>query len=697
MLEMTGAKPLPLGRADYPFALVLGAAGSGQYARLARKASGEAGSYDMHPYGASTATAEQGSWAQPTSKRARTQAPGFAPGLPLAPRLASEPAADCDSATDTDDEAAAALLLGMHANPQQRPASDTNPLALYVGAAVPRRRRSAPHRPPPPAPPPVAASDAGPAAANATVAEEAAVPQLVCGQCRQPVALSGERRPTFVCGNCRSRNGSHKRAQRALLAADPSVTVTVQQVLEATCAAHVRRSQATCDRSTPRAREDSSSSKDAADTHVTGGGTSSSGAAGSGGGEQQCSDAAAPDTHGRCKCGKRIAADHPPCKSELMLLCEKFQRRFGQLGARGEPQAIMLKDAVAELGVSRRRLYDIINVLEAVEIVRRTGKLTYEWRGLGHLPALLRRLVQEEGSGVPVEERVKRTPGIGAASGAQDTGGDSKEEAGRTQHTLWALSRKFVRVLLTRQGPLPLTEVAVLLMDDGVTEQRKSQTQITIERRLYDIGSILTAVGLIEKTYLGKRQPAFMWKQAQWAALDAAPSSAPPSHLPRQLPPTAQRQGAPAPAQRGSTPSPLLGTVAPSSGSGTASQWAMLPLAAHMHDALPYASATAAAAAASAMWTPPNLGFWPGVGAGAPPQQLYCPLPGVHPDAGGVPGAGLGVMRPMLLHPGPFGQMTALLHPGQVPGFAACMGVVSGEGSFPAGAMHLPGQQAPAR
>lgn len=66
--------------------------------------------------------------------------------------------------------------------------------------------------------------------------------------------------------------------------------------------------------------------------------------------------------------GKRIAPDHPPCKSELMLLCERFQQRFGTPNADGRPQEIMLKSAVAQLGVSRRRLYDIINVLEAVEV-----------------------------------------------------------------------------------------------------------------------------------------------------------------------------------------------------------------------------------------------------------------------------------------------------------------------------------------
>lgn len=146
----------------------------------------------------------------------------------------------------------------------------------------------------------------------------------------------------------------------------------------------------------------------------------------------------------------------------------------------------------------------------------RTGKLTYEWRGLSHLDSLLERFAEDEALGLPVEERARK-----ACTGPQDP--PRGDERGKTPHTLWALSRKFVRVLLTRRGPMPLTDVAQLLIGNGVAEARRSQTQITIERRLYDIGSILTAVGLIQKTYLGRRQPAFMWTYKRPVQVAAAP------------------------------------------------------------------------------------------------------------------------------------------------------------------------------
>lgn len=44
--------------------------------------------------------------------------------------------------------------------------------------------------------------------------------------------------------------------------------------------------------------------------------------------------------------------------------------------------------------------------------MRRVGKLMYEWMGFDHLPTLLEQLAQEEETGVPVEDRIRRAPTI---------------------------------------------------------------------------------------------------------------------------------------------------------------------------------------------------------------------------------------------------------------------------------------------
>ncbi len=55
----------------------------------------------------------------------------------------------------------------------------------------------------------------------------------------------------------------------------------------------------------------------------------------------------------------------------LGLLCEAFLREYGCEGA---PPTISLDVAAARLGVERRRIYDIVNVLEAIEVVARQQK-----------------------------------------------------------------------------------------------------------------------------------------------------------------------------------------------------------------------------------------------------------------------------------------------------------------------------------
>ena len=164
------------------------------------------------------------------------------------------------------------------------------------------------------------------------------------------------------------------------------------------------------------------------------------------------------------------------------------------------------------------------------QVVKRTGKLAYVWRGLAQLPALIEQLKREEEVGQPVRDRK------GAATLSQPA-------ERPTTHSLWVLSRKFIRLLLTKkvpillqsrmaaigacaydwsqtfalqvgvnawdalvQNPVQLTDAAEHLIGNQVKETKRQQTQITVERRLYDIGSILATLNLIQRTYVeGKR------------------------------------------------------------------------------------------------------------------------------------------------------------------------------------------------
>ena len=56
-------------------------------------------------------------------------------------------------------------------------------------------------------------------------------------------------------------------------------------------------------------------------------------------------------------------------QKSLGLLCEKFMARFPESVPEGEKCEIPLDDLAKQMATERRRIYDIVNVLEAVQMM----------------------------------------------------------------------------------------------------------------------------------------------------------------------------------------------------------------------------------------------------------------------------------------------------------------------------------------
>ena len=185
-----------------------------------------------------------------------------------------------------------------------------------------------------------------------------------------------------------------------------------------------------------------------------------------------------------------------PEKSALTVLCEDFLHKFGHVNSDGTPKEFFLNDVSAHCNVPRRRMYDVINVLEALGIVERTGKLQYTFKGYDGLPKILSDIIVSRDDG-------EKQPEQGSSSETKETS------------ALATLTRKLIRVILFNGGEILLSQCAANLLGPGVVaetvKKKRSQHQITTERRLYDIGSILISIGLLEKLIVNKRQPAFKW------------------------------------------------------------------------------------------------------------------------------------------------------------------------------------------
>lgn len=223
-----------------------------------------------------------------------------------------------------------------------------------------------------------------------------------------------------------------------------------------------------------------------------------------------------------------------------MALAHRFVEMYGHVS----DTSICLDEAAFHLGVERRRIYDIVNVLESIGVVSRLGKNQYNWLGntqcATRLDELKRMALSSKSSTsrlgtalLPIDnERAASDFNVASNNLATTTtsklsrvGSEDKIKAGapRKQKSLGILCQRFVQLfLVSTESYVGLDDAASLLRDEELssaadgTRKELNEAESARElkaknRRLYDIANILVSLNLIEKVAVQTRKPAFRW------------------------------------------------------------------------------------------------------------------------------------------------------------------------------------------
>ncbi|NXE45240.1 E2F8 factor, partial [Casuarius casuarius] len=228
-------------------------------------------------------------------------------------------------------------------------------------------------------------------------------------------------------------------------------------------------------------------------------------------------------------------------EKSLGLLCHKFLARYPNYPSAAENNYICLDEVAEELNVERRRIYDIVNVLESLHMVSRLAKNRYAWHGRHNLAKTLQTLkkVGEENKYTQQIQMIKKreyehefdTDGERNEEMARSFGSNEHSEMcfvelpgmefraasvnSRKDKSLRVMSQKFVMLFLVSTPQIVSLEVAakILIGEDQLEDLDKSKFKTKI-RRLYDIANVLSSLELIKKVHVTEergRKPAFKW------------------------------------------------------------------------------------------------------------------------------------------------------------------------------------------
>uniref|UniRef100_A0A8C7L3C2 Transcription factor E2F7 n=1 Tax=Oncorhynchus kisutch TaxID=8019 RepID=A0A8C7L3C2_ONCKI len=198
-------------------------------------------------------------------------------------------------------------------------------------------------------------------------------------------------------------------------------------------------------------------------------------------------------------------------QKSLGLLCQKFLALYPDYPT-SDTISISLDEVSTSLGVERRRIYDIVNVLESLMIVGRVAKNQYVWYGRRRLGSTLAEL-----QGIGRQQRYHLHMEQAAEGGHREgiqTHADTAAASTRKDKSLRIMSQKFVMLFLVSRTQTVTLDVAAKILIEESQDPASHSKYKTKVRRLYDIANVLTSLGLIKKVHVREergRKPAFKW------------------------------------------------------------------------------------------------------------------------------------------------------------------------------------------
>ncbi|KAI6183841.1 hypothetical protein M3Y97_00532100 [Aphelenchoides bicaudatus] len=237
---------------------------------------------------------------------------------------------------------------------------------------------------------------------------------------------------------------------------------------------------------------------------------------------------------------------HSRKEKSLGILCRRFLVTMGENLREGTD--IHLETVATKMDTEKRRIYDIVNVMEALESMSKTNKSFYRWNTLSMLPQLMSSLKKEAcRDNLPrriksVEDAMCSFTELGSQREAMNNALNAEKSTNfasanghctadmqklgnattlnaslrdrNGKNSLAQLCRRFLMVLLCNPGGKVSLDVASTVLIKEPESEGYDPPSRSRCRRLYDIANVLVAMGLIKKVpYLfgTKKIPLFVY------------------------------------------------------------------------------------------------------------------------------------------------------------------------------------------